>query len=112
MKPEVEKYLYDILTSAEAIVEYIGKKKDFKKYQKNRLLKRAIEREIMIIGEATGRIKKITNEAILKNTKEIIGLRNKVVHAYDNVSDVLIWSIATVHIPNLIKEVKIILKAK
>lgn len=110
MKLEVKKYLNDVLTSAEAILEYIGDKKDFTKYQKNKLLKRAVEREIMIIGEATNRIKKYSKEDVLKNTKEIIGVRNKIVHAYDNLSDVLMWSIATVHIPKLIKEVKMLLK--
>ncbi len=41
MKPEVKKYLNDILISAEAIVEYIGDKKDYKKYQKSKMLRKS-----------------------------------------------------------------------
>ena len=35
------------------------------------------------------------------NAKAIIGLRNQVIHAYDNISDENIWSILTNHLPKL-----------
>lgn len=52
MKREIKKYLYDIKTAIESINEYLGDKRDFFEYQNNKLLRRAIEREIEIIGEA------------------------------------------------------------
>jgi uncharacterized protein with HEPN domain len=80
-----------------------NEERDFKKYQKNLMLKRAVERNLEIIGEATNRILK-RDLAFIKtitNAKSIIGLRNQVIHAYDNVSDENIWSILINHLPKL-----------
>lgn len=52
MKREVKKYLYDINTSIESIYEFLGERRDFYDYQNNKLLRRGVEREIEIIGEA------------------------------------------------------------
>ncbi|MFC4398948.1 DUF86 domain-containing protein [Mariniflexile soesokkakense] len=41
----------------------------------------------------------------MSDAKSIIGLRNQVIHAYDNVSDENIWSILINHLPKLKKEV-------
>jgi uncharacterized protein with HEPN domain len=76
------------------------------------MLKRAIERNLEIIGEAINRIitrdEKFTER--ISNTKGIIGLRNQVIHAYDNISDENIWSILTNHLPKLSIEIDAIIK--
>ena len=41
----------------------------------------------------------------IEYAKRIIGLRNQIIHAYDNISDENIWAIITKHIPNLKEEV-------
>lgn len=71
------------------------------------MLKRAIERNIVIIGEAMNRILKRDNsfEDKISNSKSIIGLRNQVIHAYDNISDENIWSILINHLPKLKVEI-------
>jgi uncharacterized protein with HEPN domain len=56
MRREIKKYLFDIKTSVDSIEEYLGNERDFNEYQKNKLLRRAIEREIEIIGEAMNHI--------------------------------------------------------
>jgi uncharacterized protein with HEPN domain len=58
MKPEIKKHLYDVNVSINSIFEYLGNKRDFMEYLNNKLLRRAIEREIEIIGEAVNRILK------------------------------------------------------
>ncbi len=45
MKREIKKYLYDIKTSIDSIEDYLGDKRDFFEYQKNKLLRRGIERD-------------------------------------------------------------------
>jgi uncharacterized protein with HEPN domain len=76
MKREVKKYLYDIKTSIESIYDFLGEERDFSKYQKNKLLRRGIEREIEIIGEAVNRIMKIDPEFNIENARQIIDTRN------------------------------------
>ena len=72
------------------------------------MLKRAIERNFEIIGEAINRI--ITRDSIyiekISNAKSIIGLRNQVIHANDSISDENIWSILINHLPKLKAEIE------
>lgn len=67
MKREVRKYLYDIRTIIESIDSYLGEKRDFFEYQNNKLLRRGIEREIEIIGEAMSKALKEEPELQIEN---------------------------------------------
>ena len=71
------------------------------------MLKRAIERDLEIIGEAVNRILKKDKsfEDRISNAKAIISLRNQVIHAYDNISDENIWSILINYLPKLKSEI-------
>lgn len=104
MDERILKWLFDIKQAIDEINSYFEKEeKDFFKYRQNVMLKRAVERDLEIIGEAINRI--ITRDSSftekISNAKAIIGLRNQVIHAYDNVSDETIWSILTNHLPKL-----------
>jgi len=52
MKHEIKKNHYDVNVAINSIFEYLGGKRDFAEYLNNKILRRAIEREIEIIGEA------------------------------------------------------------
>ena len=106
MQREIQKYLHDILESINSIDEYLGSKRDFVAYQKNKLLRRGIERELEIIGEATNRLLKIDPEISIKDSRRIVDLRNWVIHGYDKVDDVIIWGIISRDIPNLKQQVE------
>ena len=69
--------LYDIKIAAEEIDSFFEtESRDFENYKGNSLLKRAIERNLEIIGEAMNRIIKEDPDFNLENAKRIIGLRN------------------------------------
>lgn len=101
MNLEARKYLFDIKVSIESIFEYLGDKRDFFEYQKNKLLRRGIEREIEIIGEAMNKLKKTFPELQIDNSRQIIDTRNWVINGYDKVDDVIIWGIISNHLPKL-----------
>lgn len=104
MDERILKWLYDIKFAISEIESYFeGKEKNFFEYKKNTMLKRAVERDLEIIGEAINRIlkKDSTFENKISDTKAIIGLRNQVIHAYDSISDENIWSIIINHLPKL-----------
>jgi uncharacterized protein with HEPN domain len=105
MKREIKKYLYDIKVSIESIYEYLGDKRDFSEYQQNKLLRRGIEREIEIIGEATNRILKLEEGIKIENARQIVDTRNWVIHGYDKVDDVVVWGIISNHLPKLKEEI-------
>jgi|SRR6056297_215600 len=111
MDERILKWLYDIHN---AIIEierfFVDIPRDFKYYQSNIILKRAVERDLEIIGEAVNRILKKDPEFPIEYAKRIVGLRNQIIHAYDNISDEIVWAIISKHIPNLKKEVSSFIK--
>lgn len=57
MDERILKWLFDIKMSIDEINEFFhNEEKDFFKYQNNVMLKRAVERNLEIIGEAINRI--------------------------------------------------------
>lgn len=111
MQREIQKYLYDIKVSIDSIYDYLGDKRDFNDYKANKLLRRAIERELEIIGEATSRILKIDSDIKITDSRRIVDLRNWVIHGYDKVDDIIIWGIISKDIPNLKSQVENLLRS-
>jgi len=108
MDEKILKWLYDIKFAIEEVDSYFDEReRNFFEYQKNVMLKRAVERDLEIVGEAINRILKRDENFIeqISNARSIIGLRNQVIHAYDNISDENIWSVLTTHLPKLKKEI-------
>jgi len=112
MQLNIKKYLYDILVSANSIFDYLGENRNFNEFENNKLLRRGIEREFEIIGEATNRILKIDKNFPIKNAERIISLRNYVIHGYDKVDNVIVWGIIAKDLPKLKIEIEDLLKEK
>ncbi|MDP1622883.1 MAG: DUF86 domain-containing protein [Bacteroidales bacterium] len=111
MDEKVLKWLYDIQEAIKEIDSFFVKQpKDFNEYKSNILLKRAIERDLEIVGEAISRILKVDPDFPIENAKRIVGLRNQIIHAYDNISDENIWAIISKHIPLLQEEINILIQ--
>lgn len=106
MDEETSVWLYDILN---AIVEieffFDGKPKNFIEYQADIKTKRAVERNIEIIGEAMNRILKRDSSFPISNSRKIVDLRNRIIHGYDSVSDDMIYNIVIKYIPLLKLEI-------
>lgn len=106
MDERILKWLFDIKGAIDEIDSYFKDiPREFKQYKQNVILKRAIERDLEIIGEAVNRILKCDPDFQIENSKRIIGLRNYIIHAYDNISDENIWAIIIKHIPALKVEI-------
>ena len=84
--------------------------KDFNLYRQNHTAKRAIERNLEIIGEAMNRLLKVDATVSISSARQIVNLRNKIIHGYDTVSDEIIWTIATREVPKLKLEIEQLLK--
>lgn len=105
MNEQLLKYLYDIENSINSVEEFIGDNSSFDNYLKNRMLKRAVERECEIIGEALNKILKIDPDIEISDKNKIIALRNRVMHGYDTVDDSIIWGVVKKYFPILKSEV-------
>ncbi len=106
MKLEVKKYLFDIKESIDSIENYLGEKRDFNVYISNKMLRRAIEREFEIIGESMNRIEKIDSTINISSKKQIISLRNRVIHGYDKIDNEIVWGTIVRHLPKLKEEIE------
>lgn len=106
MDNDIKTWLYDILQSINEIDSYYDNNpRIFEEYVSDIKTKRAIERDLEIIGEAANRILKKDKDFKLNNVEKIIGTRNRIIHGYDKISDDLIWSIVINHLPKLKDEV-------
>lgn len=101
MNDKIKKFLFDIRVSINSIYEYLVEERDFTEYQQNKLLRRGIEREFEIIGEAMNGILKEDKTIQIESAKKIIDLRNWIIHGYDKVDDAIIWGIIVKHLPKL-----------
>ncbi len=105
MTEKEKKFLSDISNSIELIETFTKDLKSFSEYQKDLKTKGAVERHLGIIGEAVNKFLKESTANDLKNASQIISLRNRLIHSYDNVDDSIIWSIVTRHLRPLKDEI-------
>jgi uncharacterized protein with HEPN domain len=81
MNSEIKKFLFDIRESIESIDIFLGDKWDFKVYKSDKMLRRAVERELEIIGEAMNRIGQLDPTIEISGKRQIISMRNRVIHS-------------------------------
>ncbi len=106
MDVKILAWLEDIERSIDEIFDFLPEQRDFFEYQKDLKTKKAVERNIEIIGEAVNRIEKHEQtEVEIQNAKKIIGTRNRIAHEYDSISDEVIWTIIIKELPKLKIEV-------
>jgi uncharacterized protein with HEPN domain len=113
MDSYVRDLLSDIVRSIDEIHEFSNGLtiEDFKLYLSNKMMRRAIERDLIIIGEAMHDIVKVDHTRVMriKNSRRVIELRNDVVHSYDDLANEKIWQFIWTELPYLRKEVSHIL---
>lgn len=109
MDEEVKKFLFDIQLAIHYINEYLGEKRYFEAYISNRQLRRSVERELEIVGEAMSKLLKIEPDIPITKARKIVDLRNRIIHTYDAVDDAMIWDIVINHLPLLENEVSSLL---
>lgn len=110
MEDEIRTWLSDIKQAIIEINEFLPDKKNFFLFQKDLKTKRALERNIEIIGEAANRILKKQPDIKITDIKKIIDTRNRIIHGYDSVSDDIIWSVIVKNLPKLEEEINDLLR--
>ena len=105
MAPEIGKFLEDILDAISGIEHHLGDKRKFQEYLANRTQKKAVERELEVIGEATSRILKLDPSISISHARSIVDMRNRVIHEYGSVDHTVVWKIIQVDLPILKSEI-------
>ena len=92
MKRDVRTHLEDADKAAEEIADFTSGT-DLDEYLGNRMMQKAVERNLEIVGEALVRLRNDSPETAkrIPELKKVIGLRNVLIHKYDKVEPERIW---------------------
>lgn len=63
-----------------------------------------------MIGEAVNRLLKLDEPPEINNARRIVDLRNFIIHVYDEVDAEILWGIIVNNLPELRKEVELLLE--
>ncbi len=106
MERTISKTLEDIRNAILEVDSFFETRpKRYEVYLSDLCLRRAVERNITIIGEAMNRLLKIAPEIEITSARRIVDTRNYVIHGYDSVTDDIMWGIVVRHLPLLKAEV-------
>ena len=113
MENYIKKHLQDIITAIEEIESFFeNQPKLFEEFNRDLRLRRAVERNVEIIGEAMNRILKVNSDITITNSRKIVDARNYIIHGYDSLSIDILWSIVVNHLPKLKQEAIALLKSE
>jgi len=108
MPPEKETivYLWDMLDAAKAITGFV-ESRTYADYERDRMLRGAVERHIEIIGEAARRVPEEFREAHPQIPwRKIVGMRNVLAHDYGEIHHDKMWVLSTEAVPALVEELE------
>jgi len=100
-----EAYLWDIADSCRAIVVFV-QGRDLPDYEQDRMLRRAVERELSIVGEAVSQATRHFPdlEVSIGPVRQIVGFRNRIVHEYAEIDPDIVWAIVQNEVPWLLEK--------
>ncbi len=100
-------YLLDIRESGKEIEEYT-RNKTYDYYMSDRMLRRAVERDFQIIGEALSKLSKEHPEIAKRigEVPQIVAFRNILVHGYREIDHERVWGFTKAKLPELIEQAK------
>ena len=104
MRPEDRDlaYLWDIREAAREISGFV-KGIQFTGFIGNRMVRYAVERQLLVIGEAANHIsQKFQEDHPEIPWRQMVGQRNVLAHEYGDINIERVWSAATVNIPALL----------
>ncbi len=98
--------LKHMLDSAQAILMFAkGRRKT--DLDKDRLFSSGVLREFEILGEAANRVsEKVKKQFPHIPWKELVGMRNRLIHAYFDVDHDIIWKTIRDYLPSFVKELE------
>jgi uncharacterized protein with HEPN domain len=99
-------FLLEMLQSAELIATYTNQCSQAE-FNENFQLQDAVIRRLLVVAEAARRVSDDTRQRLPNIAwKEINGMRNRLVHEYDDLNINIVWNAVQIAIPQLIRELK------
>ena len=104
--PDAPKILEFMRDAARLVSQFI-EGKSLAEYERDTMLRSAVERQFIIIGEAVSLLLKAEPKAVYRitNYRRIIDFRNRLAHRFFDTDNIVVWNIITYHLPVLRAEV-------
>ena len=100
---DVRAYVADAVVAADTIARLLGPS-DLESYRADERMRLAVERELITLGEAIARLVDTAPDLTVGwaiEPRDVVGLRNVLVHGYHKIDDALIFGTASIHVPRL-----------
>ena len=110
MEQKTKTWLCDIQNAIEEIYTFLPEKRDYYEFAHDVKTKKAVDRNLEIIGEALNRILKIDPDINISESRKIVDTRNRIIHGYDRVTPDILWLIINRSLPVLKQEIDAFLK--
>ncbi|MEL7069243.1 MAG: DUF86 domain-containing protein [Cyanobacteria bacterium J06634_6] len=106
MSPRDLQSLLDMLQSAEVVLAYLeGMTKD--QFYDDEEKQDAVMRRMMVVGEAANRVSEETRLSLTSiRWPKVRGMRNRLVHEYDDIDLAIVWQTAQTILPELITKLQ------
>lgn len=111
MLSQARQRLLDALDSCRAITRYLAGV-DLDDYERNDMVRDAVERRLGIIGEALNQAAFLDPDLAehIPELRQIVSMRNHVIHGYHAVDDEIVWDIVQNKLPHLRRRLELLLK--
>jgi uncharacterized protein with HEPN domain len=98
--------LLDIVQSAEQVIEYVANV-SWENFLNDVQLQDSVIRRLTVIGEAANRVSEERRLSLSSiEWSKIRGLRNRLVHEYDEIDLMIVWQIAQTEMTELVSTIK------
>jgi len=112
MPHDPRKSLEDMRQAADFLLR-VTTERTLDDYRTDEVLRSAVERKFEILGEALNRLRKadpaLANQ--IPEHRQIISLRNVLIHGYDMIDEAVVWKIVQKDLPTLKQQVESMLAA-
>jgi uncharacterized protein with HEPN domain len=102
-------YLQDMVQHARGVIKAVEGRR-LEDYEADEELRLAVERRVEIIGEAAARVSEAFKEKHPDIPwRKIVGQRNVLAHEYGEIDDEIMWDVATVSVPELLRMLEVLM---
>lgn len=107
MAPELRKYIWDAKEAAARALRFTACK-SLDDYLGDELLRSAVERQFLILGEALGRVRQLDPSLASRigDLYQAVALRNQLAHGYAEIDDVIVWGVVAGPLAHLLAELE------
>ena len=106
MQRDENAYLLDMLLAARDALEFAAGL-TFSQFEQSRLHQHAVVKAVQNVGEAASRVSADTKQAHPEIPwRQVIGMRNRLIHAYFDINLDILWQVVQDDLPELIAQIE------